>query len=243
MDLALFEELGFTQREIKVYLALIEIGSSTTGPIAAKSGLPLTKVYETLDKLREKGLVSYIVVSKTKHYQASDPQELLVMLDDRKRRLKETVDELKLKQQYAHDKQVATVHEGLKAFKALFDRIADEVGRGDFYYAFAFKADYLGDSAPLFFRRFHKKLEERRIKDSILANSDVKAKVLDVYKDNSNIKIRFIKRSTPLGLIITKDRVIQTVWGERPTAVEIISSKINEQYRIFFEELWKEAKT
>ena len=62
MDSELFKEIGFTEREIKVYFALIELGTSTVGPISKKTKLQPAKVYETIDKLKEKGLVSYIVV-------------------------------------------------------------------------------------------------------------------------------------------------------------------------------------
>jgi HTH-type transcriptional regulator, sugar sensing transcriptional regulator len=97
----LFKELGFTEREIKVYLALIELGSSTIGPICSKTKLQASKVYETLDKLQEKGLVSFTIVSKTKHFQSSDPTEILNMLDERKRQFKEVIVELKEKQKFA----------------------------------------------------------------------------------------------------------------------------------------------
>ena len=63
MDITILRELGFTEREVKVYISLLELGTSTAGPIAVKSRLPQTKVYETLGKLIDKGLVSYIVVS------------------------------------------------------------------------------------------------------------------------------------------------------------------------------------
>ena len=39
MDTKILEDLGFTNAEIKVYLALLELGSATAGPIIEKSGL------------------------------------------------------------------------------------------------------------------------------------------------------------------------------------------------------------
>ena len=60
MDHELFKELGFTEREVKVYLALSELGSSTVGPISKKTKLQPAKVYETIDKLKEVSLRSGI---------------------------------------------------------------------------------------------------------------------------------------------------------------------------------------
>ena len=42
--------------------------------------------------------------------------------------------------------------------------------------------------------------------------------------------------------MIIDDKVINWSWGERPTAVEIKSKQIAEQYKKFFLEIWKLAK-
>ncbi len=241
MDSEIFRELGFSEREVKVYTALLELGLTKVGPIASRSKLQHSKVYQTLDKLIEKGLVSYVVVSKTKHFQASDPSEILNILDDRKRRFKEVIEELKQKQKYSGSKHIAVVHEGYKSFKALFNRVADELQKGDFYWAFAFKDEYHDSHASLFLRKFHEKLKEKRVDDRVLGNFSVKKEIKKTFEGNKNIKIRFTKNETPLGVIIIKNKVINLVWGERPTAIEITSDQIHKQYKNFFDDIWKKS--
>ena len=51
----LLAEIGLTKSEIAVYFALLEIGSSTTGPIIKEAGIASGKAYLILDKLLEKG--------------------------------------------------------------------------------------------------------------------------------------------------------------------------------------------
>ena len=65
MDTSTLREAGLTEGEIKVYLALLELGSSTTGPIVDKSGISRSIIYQILEKLMEKGLVSFITKEKT----------------------------------------------------------------------------------------------------------------------------------------------------------------------------------
>jgi sugar-specific transcriptional regulator TrmB len=237
----IFKELGFTEREIKVYISLLELGLTTVGPIASKTKLQHSKVYETLDKLIEKGLVSFIVIGKTKHFQAADPQEIINLIEDRKRRFKGVLKELRLKQKYADSKQIAIVHEGFKSFKAMFNRIADELQKGNFYWAFAFKHEYYTPAASLFLRKFHQKLEEKKIDDRLLGHVSVKVPIKKAFEGNKNMKIRFTKNETPLGVIIIKNKVINLIWGERPTAIEITSEQIYEQYKKFFLELWNKS--
>lgn len=236
------KEIGFSEREIKVYVALLELGTTTVGPIASRTRLQHSKIYETLDKLIDKGIVSFIVVSQTKHFQASDPKAILNILDERKRRFTDILDELELKRKYADSKQIAVVHEGYKSFKALFNRIADELNPGDSYWAFAFKNEYHNPTTANFLRNFHIVLAEKNIDDKSLGHVSVKKVIKKAFEGNKNIKIRFTTNDTPLGVIIIKNRVINLVWGERPTAIEITSEQIYQQYRKFFLQIWEESR-
>lgn len=242
MNLDVLKELGFTEREIKVYLALLETGSSTVGPIATLSGLQHTKVYETLSKLLAKGLVRYVVVSKTKHFEASEPKEILHLIEEKRRKFKSILIELEEKQKHSSQKQIAVIHEGFKAVKALFDNIAEDIQRNDFYYVFALKEDYLESTVPGFLHSFHESLAEKKVVDRLIAHKSTRESVKKMYFDNKNMKIKFADRDTPIGVMILRDRVIQVIWGSRPTAIEIFSRQVQEQYKKFFEATWKELK-
>jgi len=60
MDLDILEDLGLTSTEIKVYLTLLEMGSSNAGIILQKSKLPNSTIHRDLNSLIEKGLVNFI---------------------------------------------------------------------------------------------------------------------------------------------------------------------------------------
>lgn len=242
MDYGLFREIGFTEREIKVYLALIELGTSTVGPISKKTKLQPSKVYETIEKLKEKGLVSHIIISKTKHFQAASPKEILEMLEEKKRQFRSVVDELEEKRKYAETKQIALVHEGFKSFKALFNRIVDTLSSKDYFWAFAFKEEYHNPATALFLRKFHQRLEEKKVDDRLIGHVSVKSAIKNAFEGNKNFKIKFSRQASPSVIILFKDSVVTLLWGERPTAIEIVSVQINQQYRNFFLESWKNAK-
>ncbi len=54
MDVTILEDLGLTTAEIKVYIALLELGNSTAGPLVEKSGLQNSVVHRTLHSLIQK---------------------------------------------------------------------------------------------------------------------------------------------------------------------------------------------
>ncbi len=89
MNTRILEEIGLTKTEIKVYLSLLKLGQSTTTNIIKESGIHASKVYEFLDKIKKKGLVSYVIKSNKKYFNASNPEGLRDFLKEQKERMEE----------------------------------------------------------------------------------------------------------------------------------------------------------
>ena len=75
MDTSVFEDFGLTGTQIKVYLALLELGESTAGPILKSTGLQNSVLYAALEKLVGKGFASYILKGKRRHYRPAVSEE------------------------------------------------------------------------------------------------------------------------------------------------------------------------
>ena len=54
MDKINLEEIGLTEGENKVYLALLKLGSSTIGRIIKEAQVSNSKIYDILDRLNKK---------------------------------------------------------------------------------------------------------------------------------------------------------------------------------------------
>ena len=78
------QNLGLTQNEIKVYLALISLGESKSGEILKKSGLNSGKIYEILNSLQKKGFVSQISKGGVKYFSPADPKRVLDYLKEKR---------------------------------------------------------------------------------------------------------------------------------------------------------------
>ena len=77
MNTQILEDIGLTPAEIKIYLALLELGATTAGPILQKTGLQNSVVHMTLNKLVDKGLISFVKEGKINHYQAANPKHII----------------------------------------------------------------------------------------------------------------------------------------------------------------------
>jgi HTH-type transcriptional regulator, sugar sensing transcriptional regulator len=89
----LMKQMGFTEYEVKCYLALFERESLTVSEIAAIAGIPRPKAYEVLKKLLAKGLIVSIVGPKSK-YTASNPEVFRQLSHDTLNNSLKQVDEL-----------------------------------------------------------------------------------------------------------------------------------------------------
>ena len=85
MEIEALRKAGLTEGESRVYLALLKLGPTTTGPLIGLSDVTKSFIYRILDKLIKKGLVSYVIKEKTKYFQAAPPTTLLDYMNKRKR--------------------------------------------------------------------------------------------------------------------------------------------------------------
>ncbi|MFT5560214.1 MAG: sugar-specific transcriptional regulator TrmB [Candidatus Azotimanducaceae bacterium] len=81
--LDLLQQLGFTAYESKAYVALLEAQPSGAYDIAKRSGIPSSKIYETLNKLLRKSIIRFSEsnVADNPHYVALPPDALVEQLN------------------------------------------------------------------------------------------------------------------------------------------------------------------
>ena len=74
MDIEDFlDRIGLSQYENKAYLTLIRIGKTKSMQIAKESGVSYGRIYEILDKLEGRGLIT-ILPTEPKTFDAIDPK-------------------------------------------------------------------------------------------------------------------------------------------------------------------------
>jgi sugar-specific transcriptional regulator TrmB len=88
------EAIGLTNGEARVYKALCEIGISSAGPICDASKVHRSIIYQILEKLLEKGIISVITEDKTKKYQAAPPTMLLQFVENEQDELNKKKEDL-----------------------------------------------------------------------------------------------------------------------------------------------------
>ncbi|MFC1755107.1 TrmB family transcriptional regulator [Thermoproteota archaeon] len=75
----LLDKLGLSQYEKQAYLALLRLGRAKSRQISKESNVSYGRIYEILEKLEQKGLVS-ILPTEPKSFEAIDPKTALRMI-------------------------------------------------------------------------------------------------------------------------------------------------------------------
>ncbi len=230
------QELGLNRRESICYTALLELGSSKIGAIVKKTGIPSSKIYEILDKLINRGLVSYVKIGKIKHYQASDPKTLLNYIDEKKKKIEEILPQLLLKQKLS-TKQSVEMFEGQKALFSLFTNLIKDAKAKEQYLIFSINEENKNDAANLFFKNLAVRRKEKKLDVRLLKN-------VKHYKKekHTKLKLKYTEFNLPQGITIFRNTVVILSWVESPIAIKIESETISNQLREFFLGQWKIAK-
>lgn len=234
MDERILETAGLSKGEIRVYLALLKSGASVVSKIAQETGLHRTNIYDILEKLREKGLASYVIRENRKYYSGSDPDKLLDYIKEREEEVRSILPELKGFTALPRSESLVEIYKGKEGLKTVLRDILKE---GKDYLVLEEKG-HIQKVLPHFYPQFNKQMNKAGIRVKVLTK--------DVGKiaRRSLMKIRSLPGflTFPSATVIYGDKVAIFVWDEPYHAIMIKSRQVAESYKNFFNALWNIAK-
>lgn len=244
----ILRKIGLTEGEIKVYIALLELGSSSTGKITKKSGISGSKVYEVLDRLAIKGLIGAITKNGVKYFEASSPTKILEYLEEKKENIeKEKKEILKimpdliLKKQNAPKTEVK-VYTGFEGLKTANEDITNSLKKGEEWLSMGLTEQ------PKQWENYFNKKQVKRAKKGIVHKHILNEKYKSLYQKRKRLKnteFRFLSKEfeMPTSTEIYNNKVIiMLIVPTNPMAIMIESKEIAESFRKYFGLLWKIAK-
>ncbi|RJQ15709.1 TrmB family transcriptional regulator [Candidatus Woesearchaeota archaeon] len=234
---------GLTLREVNVYTLLRTQGELMASEIAKKAGLIRTNVYDILESLIQKGIVSSVIRSGKKYFRATDPEKLVDYVNNQKRDLDEVSSDLikilsSLKPVHADAKRpVIEVYEGKEGMKTILEMSIRE--------SLKTKKEILGISvqqekcrllAGPYHVRWYKDREKFKIKSRYLMSAE--ENIIPVQY--TQFKILPKEAKNPNELFIFGNITTQFFFtGTLFTAILINNEEITSKYRDYFSFLWK----
>ena len=238
MDIQILEDIGLSNAEIKVYLALLELGTSTAGPILEKSGLQNSVVHMTLNKLIERGFVTFVKEGKRNHYQATNPKHIIDFINEKKERFEEILPELLVKQQQAKEKPEIVTFRGIRGIKELLMELLDAGGKEHHTFGSTAKSLMLGDA---WWVSYHKKRSQRGIKAKLLFNESLAHWKAEIKYPKSEVRYTKAGFEPLTETIIRNDKIGIIIWSDKPLGIIIHQKEAAESYDQFFKIMWNTA--
>jgi sugar-specific transcriptional regulator TrmB len=117
----LLQKLGFSENEIKVYLAALESGMTSAQDIAEKAGVKRTTAYSVLAYLVNRGVINKTKIKEKTKFIAEPPQRLLLLIKELEEGIKSSLPELETIYNQSDIKPKVTYYEGIEGIKNVFE--------------------------------------------------------------------------------------------------------------------------
>ncbi len=228
------EELGLTRNEAKIYLSLLKLGSAPVSEIAHLSSLNRANMYNTINTLIKKGLLTFVIKNNVKYFMAVEPKKLMAYIKEKEDKLQKILPELEKIEQIPPriDVEIFEGKEGVKTFFMMLSKTKKEVvGFGVTGIVYEILEYY----APKIFKKLSENVNARYIAFN-------KAKQKEIIK-LKNTKFKFFPKETDnfATTLIFDNYVAIFNFKDKPKVVLIKDKLISEGYRKYFEFMWLTA--
>lgn len=240
----ILKECGLTNNESLVYLALLRIGKAKSGKIVKESKISSGKIYETLNKLIDKGLIKTFIENGIKVFLANNPQMLIEYLKDKEKALQEKEQALeKLLPQFTNMGKNIIVDESVELMKGL--RALREAVYPNLYSAKEIRIMGVSSRKEVKYNTFWSGWHRERVdlkKKARVLFSDRDTEYWDFFKKLSYTQTKSILHFSPSALMIIDEEVFIFSYESDLTCIHIKSKSVSLSFSGFFDDLWKIAE-
>lgn len=223
----ILKSLGLSDKEIKIYLANLRLGSTLVQEIANFAELNRTSAYDLLKSLEQKGFVSYTIQSGKKSYQATQPNKLLDILKEREELVKKILPELNFISESVGKRPNVEVYTGKNGLKSIFENILAEAKS---FYCMASTKDLFK-----LFKYYLPHFVNRRKKKGIKVRL-----ITDLRPFDKKAPYKLIKEKIKTATWLYNGKIAMVSLEEKePIGILINEKNFYETQKIMFDLLWK----
>lgn len=244
----ILKQLGFSEKEIDVYLTSLKLGSAPISELAKKACIKRPTTYVILERLEEKGLISLSEKKNKQIFVAQSPEKLLKLIEQQKEELADKEEEIKkaLPNFKALAKEDTTIplfkyYEGKESVWNIFDDIVESkqnasvIAAGEIY-------DILG------LKRFTKNVVQKRLRLGTEARiiADQHPENIRGWEEKRDLvrEYRFFPADIRFdtSIYIYANKVALIFLKGNLSGMIIENEKLSLAFKFMFDSLWKELE-
>ncbi len=242
--ISILEDIGLSEKEVAVYLALLQLGEETASRISEIAKLNRITTYTLLKSLQEKGFCSVFEKNKVQYFKPLKPEHIMGLLEEKKDKIKTIVPLLKQKEKTVSEKPEVMLFEGKKGILSALNIIINDskknkevLGYGNFTIA-----DRLIEYESIYWRktRIINKIKMKAVINT-KKGTEVHKEIKDYGKFTQIKELKELEKTTSYSLI--SKNYVGIIAGEGELHGVLIKDKaIVEKEKFIFDLLWRQAK-
>lgn len=120
------KQFGLTDKQAKVYLAVLELGLAPVSQISQKAKIPRPTCYDVLESLREQGIASTFIKNKTRAYSVEEPRKIASIARQKVKTLEQAMPELEALWGEALERPLVKFYQGKESIKQIYEEILQD---------------------------------------------------------------------------------------------------------------------
>lgn len=245
MELEILRKLGLSEGEIKVYGALLELGASALNGIHERTGIERRNIYDILNKLIERGIVTYVQENKKRFFRIAHPNNIIGYIRQQEHELESTkgeilkhIPELVAKYEFKRQPMSGEIFRGHEGTKAVWEDMLNYkeikwIGAGR----------YIPKQMPHFFASWNKRRIEKKIPILNIVRQELRKEIKEPFKLET---IRYQPKEwsgNPTVISLYGNKVVNFIFIGEFFAFVIESPELADHYRRYFDYLWQHVCT
>lgn len=239
MNKEALKQIGLTDYEADVYLALVRHGQMSAYELAEKAGLYRQVTYDTLKRLQEKGFVSSVTEGKAKLFKAIDPELVLEFLNERTQNYKQILPELVELNKSSKQPLSVETYKGRNVVRIALRDIINHLKKGGEVLCTAVDESVPFAKYKTITEQYERDMIKYKIKERVIIRQGTKGLFQKGTSTYRKIPNEFFN---PNPIQIYGDNVQTIVWGNPDYLILIRNKGVADSYRKQFELMWKGAR-
>ena len=188
------KNIGLSEKEILLYIALLKLGKGSAYAIAKKSGLKKPTTYVVLEKLEQRGLVSRLQKTKKQIFVPKSPGDFFTAVENKIQLARTVLPQLRAFATGGKEKLKILFFEGVSGIREILNYRLDDMTQGEFIGIYT---DTKGLSTELLniFQEYNKRLTKLEIQVKAIIPINPKAKKYKEQEKDYDGLIKFIPNS------------------------------------------------
>jgi len=233
------EKYGLTEKQAKIYLATLELGSAPVNLIAKKSTVPRPTCYDILESLQALGIASTFTKKKTRYYSVQDPKKIVQLAEQKAQDLKQALPELEAIYGLAKERPKVRFFQGKDGIQQILEEILED---NKDYLAFS-SADDLFSALEDYYPKFIKRRIKQKLPARVILKDTPKAHQRQQLGQQELRQVKIIPKNSDYhgGSIIFGNKIAFLSFIKDYVAVVIESKELTDIQRAMFEYIWHQA--